>query len=210
MEPLRFWFEFASTYSYVAALRVEEVARRRGLVFEWRPFLLGPIFQKQGWSDSPFNLFPERGRYMWRDIERLCGKYGHPFRRPSAFPRHSVLAARVACSAAGRPWLADYVRGVFRANFAEDRDIGRAEVIEDVLRSCGQDPAAAIALATSPECKDALRRETETAWSLGIFGAPTCVVDGGELFWGNDRLEDAMDWHERHARDGKRREGERR
>ena len=101
MAPLQFWFEFASTYSYVAALRIEDLAKAKGVPFEWRPFLLGPIFQRQGWSDSPFNLYPARGRYMWRDIERLCLKHALPFRKPSSFPRHSVLAARVASAAAG-------------------------------------------------------------------------------------------------------------
>jgi len=68
--PLQFWFEFASTYSYVGASRIEAMARARGVPFEWRPFLLGPIFRHQGWNDSPFNLNPARGRYMWRDLER--------------------------------------------------------------------------------------------------------------------------------------------
>lgn len=191
--PMRFWFEFASTYSYVGALRVESVAAAHGVPFEWKPFLLGPIFQRQGWTDSPFNLYPARGRYMWRDIERLCGKLGLPFRWPSAFPRHTVLAARVACAAAGEPWLGDYVRAVFRANFAEDRDISSAGVIGDVLAGLGRDARTMLERATAQENKDRLRRETETAWERGIFGAPTAEVDG-ELFWGGDRLEDALAW----------------
>ena len=128
MAPMEFWFEFASTYSYVAALRIEEAAAARGIAIEWKPFLLGPIFQRQGWNDSPFNLYPARGLYMWRDIERLCRKHRLPFRRPSQFPRNSLLAARVAC-VARREWLPEFARAVYRANFAEDRDIGRQEVI---------------------------------------------------------------------------------
>lgn len=194
MAPVQFWFDFASTYSYVAALRIEALAGSGGVPFEWRPFLLGPIFQRQGWSDSPFNLYPARGRYMWRDIERQCRRHGLPFRRPTVFPRNSVLAARVACAGSGRSWLPGFIRGVFRANFAEDRDISDAAVVGGILRSLGEDGDGVIALATSPGHKDRLRRETETAWEQGIFGAPTCVVDG-ELFWGNDRLEEALDWH---------------
>jgi 2-hydroxychromene-2-carboxylate isomerase len=93
---MEFWFEFASTYSYVAAGRIEALARAAGAEIAWRPFLLGPIFQKQGWSDSPFNLYAAKGAYMWRDMERLCQGYGLPFKRPSVFPRNSVRAARVA------------------------------------------------------------------------------------------------------------------
>jgi 2-hydroxychromene-2-carboxylate isomerase len=192
--PVQFWFEFASTYSYVAALRIEAVAGSRGVPFEWKPFLLGPIFRRQGWNDSPFNLYPARGRYMWRDVERLCGKHGLPFRKPTVFPRNSVLAARVACAGSGQGWLPGFVRGVYRANFADDRDISDATVLEEILGTIGQQGARVIELAISAENKERLRRETETAWDLGIFGAPTCVV-GGELFWGNDRMDDALDWY---------------
>src|SRR5262245_606451 len=102
MAPMEFWFEFGSSYSHVAALRIEDVARRRSVPIVWKPFLLGPLFRRQGWSDSPFNLYPARGRYMWRDVERRCRKFGLPFRRPSLFPRSSLLAARVAILAGGR------------------------------------------------------------------------------------------------------------
>ena len=191
--PVQFWFDFASTYSYVGALRIEAAAAARGVSFEWRPFLLGPIFQRQGWNDSPFNLNPARGRYMWRDVERLCGKHGLPFRKPSVFPRSPVLAARVACAAAGQDWLPAFIRGVYRANFAEDRDISDASVIADVLQSVGRRGPEEIVRATSPGNKERLRQETDTAWGLGIFGAPTCMV-GNEIFWGHDRMDDALDW----------------
>jgi 2-hydroxychromene-2-carboxylate isomerase len=93
---LEFWFEFGSTYSYLSAVRIEDA---EGVQVSWRPFLLGPIFEEQGWNDSPFNVYPAKGRYMWRDMERLCTKYGIPFARPSRFPRDGLLAARVACLA---------------------------------------------------------------------------------------------------------------
>ena len=95
-QPLEFWFEFASTYSYPAAMRIEALGARAGVAIAWRPFLLGPIFQAQGWNDSPFNLYPAKGRYMWRDLERLCEKHGLPYARPTIFPQRSILAARLA------------------------------------------------------------------------------------------------------------------
>ena len=98
-QPLHFWFEFASTYSYPAALRVERVAAARGVPVVWRPFLLAPIFGEQGWRDSPFNIYPVKGRYMWRDLARICEKEGLPFRHPTRFPRNGLLPARVACAA---------------------------------------------------------------------------------------------------------------
>jgi hypothetical protein len=96
---MNFWFEFASTYSYPAAMRIEALAAERGVDVRWRAFLLGPIFRAQGWNDSPFNLYPAKGRYMWRDLERICSAQGIPFNRPSVFPRNGLLAARVACLA---------------------------------------------------------------------------------------------------------------
>ena len=93
---LEFWYEFASTYSYLASARVDAVATAAGVQVEWRPFLLGPIFKEQGWNDSPFNLYPAKGRYMWRDMERLAAGYELPFRKPSVFPRNGLAAARVA------------------------------------------------------------------------------------------------------------------
>jgi 2-hydroxychromene-2-carboxylate isomerase len=190
---LEFWFEFASTYSHPAALRVEDVARAGGVRVVWRPFLLGPIFREQGWNDSPFNLYPAKGRYMWRDLERICAGLGLPFRRPTRFPRPSLVATRVACRFAEEPWLPEFVRSVYRANFAEDLEIGDVKVVADRLDALGLPGAKLIDEAQSSESKEALRAQTERAAGLGIFGAPSVVVDG-ELFWGNDRLEAAVAW----------------
>jgi 2-hydroxychromene-2-carboxylate isomerase len=190
---LRFWFEFASTYSYLSAARIERLAAAAGITLEWKPFLLGPIFASQGWSDSPFNIYAAKGRYMWRDMERLCSKYGLPFRMPSKFPRSSVLAARVACLARSEPWCPEFVRAVFHANFAEDRYISDPVVITEILDALGQDGREVVSRAGAPEHKGDLRRQTEEAAALGIFGAPAFTA-GAELFWGNDRLEDAIAW----------------
>jgi 2-hydroxychromene-2-carboxylate isomerase len=192
-DPMEFWFEFGSTYSYVAASRVDDVAGEAGSVVRWKPFLLGPIFRRQGWQDSPFNLFEARGRYMWRDIQRLCAKYGMPFRRPSRFPRNGLLAARVACLHEEAAWMPEFARAVYRANFAEDREISDPDLIRGLLEGMNLDGEGILLEAVKAENKDRLRRQTEKAWSLGIFGAPTFVA-GGEIFWGNDRLEDALEW----------------
>jgi 2-hydroxychromene-2-carboxylate isomerase len=193
MRRLQFWFEFASTYSYVAASRVERVANGAGIAVDWKPFLLGPIFRGQGWSDSPFNLYPVKGRYMWRDMERLCAAEGLPLKRPSQFPRNGLLAARVATLDEAVPWRADFARRIYAANFADDRDIGDAAVVGNVLQSLGLPAAAILEAAHGLENKDRLRGQTEEAVRLGIFGAPSFVV-GAELFWGNDRLEQAVAW----------------
>jgi 2-hydroxychromene-2-carboxylate isomerase len=195
---VQFWFEFASTYSYPAAMRIETAAAERGVDLEWRPFLLGPIFAAQGWGDSPFNIYAAKGRYMWRDLERLCARHGLPLRRPSRFPRSGLLAARIALAGAAEPWLPDFVRAVYYANFAKDRDIAERAVIAELLDALDLPAAVLLARADSELVKAGLRAQTEQAQRLGIFGAPSFVV-GDELFWGGDRLEHALDWAVRHA-----------
>lgn len=193
-----FWFEFGSTYSYPSAMRIEALAKERGVKISWRPFLLGPIFQDQGWTDSPFNLFPAKGRYMWRDLERLCAAQHIPFGRPSAFPRNGLLAARVACRYANELWLPDFVKLVYQSNFVQDLDISHPETIKRCLVSSGVDPDFLLIGAQSRESKERLRLQTREASRLGIFGAPAFMV-GRELFWGNDRLEQALAWAVEHA-----------
>lgn len=185
------WFEFASTYSYPAVLRAESVASARGCRIRLQPFLLGPLFREFGWADSPFNLYPVKGRYMWRDLERICTDLGLEFRRPSTFPRNGLHAARVACVEPEAPWLSEFVKRIYRANFAEDRDIADATVVKDCLAGLVPDPVAVFESGASPTVKTRLRENTERAMALGLFGAPTFVV-GKELFWGNDRLENAL------------------
>jgi 2-hydroxychromene-2-carboxylate isomerase len=194
---LEFWFDFASTYSYVAAMRIEAEAARAGVEVSWKPFLLGPIFTELlGIRDSPFNVHPMRGRYMWRDLERLCDKYGLAWRKPSVFPRQGVLASRVACALKGAQGEGEAIREIFRANFVEDQDISDARVIAAALTRAGIDAEPVLARAGSPEVKQQLRAQTDEARALGMFGAPDFVV-GGELFFGQDRLEDAIAWAQR-------------
>jgi 2-hydroxychromene-2-carboxylate isomerase len=195
---VQFWFEFASTYSYPAAMRIEHEAAQRGVAIEWKPLLLGPIFAAQGWDDSPFNLYPAKGRYMWRDLERICEAHGLPFHRPSQFPRSGLLAARIASAAEAEQWLPEFVRTIYEANFAYDRDITDRAVIGELLQDLGLPATVWLERAESADVKARLRARTEEAQRRGIFGAPSFLVSG-ELFWGNDRLEYALDWAERQA-----------
>ncbi len=190
---LSFWFEFASTYSYPAAMRIEACAAARGVTVDWRVFLLGPIFKAQGWDDSPFNIYPAKGRYMWRDLERICESQRIAFRRPTRMPRNGLLAARVACRFRDAAWLPEFVRAVYRANFEHDLDIASPTVIAQCLACADEESDRILDEAQSPPSKALLKAQTEQAVGLEIFGSPSFVVDG-ELFWGNDRLEDALSW----------------
>ena len=193
MPILDFWYDFASTYSYPAALRIEAVAVARNVSIRWRPFLLGPIFAAQGMRDSPFNLFPRKGEYMWRDLERICRRLDLPIVRPDPFPQNSLHAARVtlALEAAHR---AAFSRAVYAAEFADGLSIADEETLRALLARFDPAPDAILARSLTPEVKDALKQETATAAALGIIGAPSFVTAKGEVFWGNDRLEEALDW----------------
>jgi 2-hydroxychromene-2-carboxylate isomerase len=197
---LEFWYEFASTYSYPAAMRVEDVARDLGVSVRWRPFLLGPLFhEQQGLTDSPFNAVPVKGEYMWRDLARICEEEHLPLKKPSQFPRNGLLAARVALAGEEDGWIATFSRGVYEANFARDQDISQEAVLRPILSEAGADPDAALAAAASDPIKAKLKAHVADAKARGLFGAPSFLTEDGELFWGNDRLEQAVSWAARSA-----------
>jgi 2-hydroxychromene-2-carboxylate isomerase len=169
------------------------LAEARGVSLVWRPFLLGPIFASQGWRDSPFNLYPAKGRYMWRDLERTCEAMGVPFKRPEPFPQPSLLAARVALALEGEE-RANFSRQVYLAEFGRGLSIADRTTLASLLTACGVDPAATLGRAESDANKAALKAECARAMEIGIVGAPSIVTGHGEVFWGNDRLEQGLDW----------------
>jgi 2-hydroxychromene-2-carboxylate isomerase len=191
---LDFWYDFASTYSYPAASRIHDQALAAKVSVRYRPFLLGPIFKAQGWATSPFNLYEAKGRYMWRDLERLCADLDLPFRRPEPFPQSSLMAARLAVTGLEQGWGEDFTVAVYRAAFGESRPIDDVPALTEILARLDVDPQAAPAAAQSDRIKASLRAQTEEAQRLGIFGAPTFLTADGEMFWGNDRLDQAITW----------------
>ncbi|MEM7379116.1 MAG: 2-hydroxychromene-2-carboxylate isomerase [Pseudomonadota bacterium] len=190
---VEFWFDFGSTYSYPAALRVESMSEAAGIGLVWRPFLLGAVFRRQGLATSPYKQHPEMERYMWRDVSRVCSDLGQPFNRPRRFPQNGLLGARIVTRFAESPWVSAFVRQLFAANFEHDLDIAATDTVAHCLSDIGVDATAVIGSATTEEAKLALRAQTDAAMALGIFGAPTLRV-GEELFWGNDRLAQALRW----------------
>ena len=191
---LEFWYEFASTYSYLSAMRIEALAERAGVDVRWRPFLLGSIFAAQGWTTSPFNLFPAKGRYMWRDMQREAAQHGLPFTAPDPFPQNALLAARVAVLGSEHSWGPVFTKTVYRREFGEGHAIADPAVIQEILSELGLDAGAIVQAAQAAPNKERLRALTEEARSRGIFGAPTFFTEDGEMFWGNDRLERALAW----------------
>jgi len=188
---IEFWFEFGSNYSYLSVMRIEDEARRHEVRVSWKPFLLGPIFRALGMETSPFVLQKEKGAYVWQDMARQCRKYGLRWVQPSTFPRVGVLPSRVALLGAEMPWIGDFCRRVMELNFVLDQDINQPDLLAPVLRELGLRASDILDQALSEPIKARLRQHTEQARLKGVFGAPTFFV-GTEMFWGNDRLDDAL------------------
>ncbi|UAA39244.1 2-hydroxychromene-2-carboxylate isomerase [Paraneptunicella aestuarii] len=190
---LEFWYEFASPYSYLSALRIGELADKHGFDIKWKPFLLGAIFKSQGMADTPAKLFPAKGNYMWMDVARTAKKYGWRFQKPTVFPAFALQAARIAILSEGQEWEKSFCEQVFQAYFEKDLDIGQDNVIQDILTSLGLDAQDVWQQANSDDNKNKLKAQTQSAIDLGLFGAPTFMV-GEEMFWGDDRLEQAIEY----------------
>ena len=191
--PIAFWFEFGSNYSYLSLMRIEALTRAASVPLHWKPFLLGPIFRELGWQSSPFAEQKEKGEYVWRDMARRAAKYGIPFTRPTSFPRRAVLPMRVALLGAEQAWMGEFCRRIMLRNWCKDADIDNADTVLAALDGLVADPAAVLREAEGEGNKAALRAQTAAARACGIFGAPTFIVEG-EMFWGNDRLEDALEF----------------
>jgi 2-hydroxychromene-2-carboxylate isomerase len=192
MHTVEVWIEYASTYSYLTVARIGPLADRRGLALQWQPFWLAPVRDAQGMG-SPFEPFPNKLAYMWRDLERRARRLGIPYQQPSAYPVNALLTVRVALVAAREGWCRPFTEAVFALHWTRGILIGSEENLGEALRSLGKDPGAVIAQAQSAANKEALKAQTTRAVALGIFGSPSFVV-GDELFWGDDRLEEALEW----------------
>jgi len=195
-KQLDFFLFLGSTYTYLAVNRADTLAAREGISLRWRPFSVRSIMIEQ--NNRPFVGKPVKLAYMWRDLERRAQRHGIPFTSIPNYPNDAdELANRVATLAAIDGWRPTFAKAAYRTWFMENKDPGRIEHISVLLEHLGKNPGEIVARANSQEVRDRYAEETEVARSLGIFGSPTFVY-GSELFWGDDRLEDAIDWCKSH------------
>jgi 2-hydroxychromene-2-carboxylate isomerase len=192
MPSMEVWIEYASTYSYLTVARIGRLAAQRGVTLDWQPFFLPPVRERQGLG-FPFPEASARTAHMWRDLERRAAKLGVPYRRPSTYPVNSLPTARVALAGKRDGWCQRFTEEVFRLHWTQGCLIGSDDNLQQALATLGLDAAQVLELANAPANKEALKAQTPRAIERGIFGAPSFVV-GNELFWGDDRLEDAIDW----------------
>ena len=192
-QTIDFFFTMGSTYTYLAVMRLPEIARASGIAFRWRPFHLLTILNDM--KHVPFADKPAKMNYMWRDIERRAAMHGIPVTVPAPYPaKQSGFANQVALLGMQEGWGEAFVREAYRQWFQFGHETGSEPNVSNALRTIGQDSSRVLARAAGDEVKEALAAETDRAKALGIFGSPTFVVGGRELFWGDDRLEDAISW----------------
>jgi 2-hydroxychromene-2-carboxylate isomerase len=188
-----FWFSIGSTYTYLSVMRLAEIERSTGIAFRWRPFSVRQIMIEM--NNIPFRTKPIKAAYMWRDIERRAAMYQVPARVPAPYPiAQWDTANRIAVLAAAEGWAPGYARETYRRWFQDGLEPGAEPNLSDPLRELAQDPMRVLERAAAPDIGEAYDAATAEARDLGIFGSPTFVVDR-ELFWGDDRLDDAIEWH---------------
>lgn len=184
---LVFYYDFASPWSYLGSTQVERVAREGGAVVEWRPILLGGLFRAIGTPMVPLlELTEPRRRYQMRDFLHWADHWGVPFRWPSRFPMNTVTALRLAIAAGDD--LPRLTHAIYRAFWADDRDIADRAVLTDIIAAAGLDPTALFARAEDPAVKARLRDNTDGAVARGVFGVPTFFA-GDVLVFGQDRFD---------------------
>ncbi len=198
MKHIDFWFSIGSTYTYLTVMRLQKVEQEAGVTFNWQPFSVRALMQEM--DNIPFIGKPAKEKYMWRDIQRRAERYGIPANLPIEYPlKNFDLANRVAIVAQQEGWCPEYVGTTYQLWFCEGLPAGDQANLSESLKKAGQVPDRVIELADSDPINHAYQDATSRARSLGIFGSPSFVVDGLELFWGDDRLEDAIDFSHRLA-----------
>ncbi len=195
-QRLDFFYFIGSTYTYLAVMRAEGLAKQAGVELRWRPFSVRTLMREQ--ENIPFSTKPVKLKYMWRDVERRAGRHGLAWRGIPKYPIDAEERAnRVATLAAMEGWCPEFTQAAYRAWFLEGQDPGEQEILSSILAGLGKDPQTILAAADSAPVRERYLAETNTARGLGMFGSPTFAC-GEEIFWGDDRLEDALAWCRTH------------
>ncbi len=192
MSHIDFWYSIGSTYTFLTVMRLPRWTDDHGVTVRWRPFDVRAIMKAQ--NNAPFVGKPVKTAYMWRDIERRAVKYGLHAELPAPYPISDLtLANQVAAMGMEEGWCEAFTQTLYRIWFNEGTEAGSESALSEALFRVQQDPMPVLARAREERMASALAQQTEEAQALGVFGSPSFVVRG-EVFWGDDRLEDALSW----------------
>jgi 2-hydroxychromene-2-carboxylate isomerase len=191
-KTVEFWFDFGSPASYLAWFQLPKTAASRGAAIDWRPMLLGGVFQATS-NRSPVEV-PSKGKWMHGDLPRWAERYGAPYKRNPHFPINTLTLMRgaVGLQMKNDPRFPKYVETVYRAIWEDEKNMNDPNVVGTVLKEAGFDPAEFMAMVGDPGVKDKLKAVTQEAVERGVFGAPTMFVDGQQHF-GQDRIDFVAD-----------------
>jgi 2-hydroxychromene-2-carboxylate isomerase len=191
MKELDFFYFFGSGYAYLSVMRIEDLAAAAGVSVRWRPFSVRTLMIEEG---NIIRNQPAKMHYMWRDVERRAAKHGVPFVKPPIWPTDpDQLANRVGTVAMTEGWCPAYTKASFKAWYLDGQKLGDFDALTYILTALGKDPQVVIERANGDEIRARYDAETDAARKIGAFGSPTFGVDG-EAFWGDDRLEEAIEW----------------
>ena len=191
MKHIDFFYFFGSAYAYLSVMRIGKSAKSVGVSVRWRPINVRPLMQENNVALRSQTL---KVKYMWRDVERRAATHGEPFVKPPVWPTDpDLLHNRVGIVAMDGGWCEAFTVASFKAWYLDGMALGDRACLEHVLTPLGKDVDEMIALANSPKTAERYAQETEAARGFGIFGSPSFVADG-EMFWGDDRLEEAIAW----------------
>jgi 2-hydroxychromene-2-carboxylate isomerase len=192
MRQIDFFFFFGSGYAYLSVLRIQRLAESANVKVRWRPFNVRPLMQE---NNVALRSEARKVKYMWRDIERRAAAHGLPFLRPPVWPTDpDLLHNKVGALAAAEGWGQAFAEASFKAWYLENMALGEAVCLEHVIAKLGKNTAEVIDRAKGPKGSMLYDENTEDARRHGIFGSPSFVTQDGEMFWGDDRLDEAISW----------------
>ncbi len=194
MKEINFWFSIGSTYTYLSVNRISEVAKRENLSINWKPFSVRKIMMDM--DNIPFTPPSKKVKsdYMWRDIERRAKFYGFEAKVPAPYPLSQFdLANQIAILGMLEGWGVDYVYKTYQRWFQQGKEPATEPNLTEIFEELDLDHDETIKKANEDKIKDQYLQNTETAYKNGVFGSPSFIYEG-EVFWGDDRLEDCIKW----------------
>ena len=194
MHEIDFWFSIGSTYTYLSVNRITEVAKKENLLINWTPFSVRKIMMDM--DNIPFTPPSKKIKsdYMWRDIERRSKFYGFKAKVPAPYPlKEFDLANQIAVLGMNEGWGIDYVISTYQRWFHQGKEPATEPNLSEILNELNLNKDEVRKNANSKDIKNQYMQNTENAFKLGVFGSPTFIYKG-EVFWGDDRLEDCIKW----------------
>ena len=194
MSKIDFYFSIGSTYTYLTVTRILDVEKKHQIKFNWKPFSVRAIMKEMNNIPFPKEKM-NKVNYMWRDIERRSERYGFFAKTPVPYPLSEFdLANQIAILGLEKGWGIDYIRLTYKKWFQEGKEPAIEPSISEVCNELKLNKDEITSEALKKEIEDKYEANTNSARENKIFGSPSFVVKN-EVFWGDDRMEDAIKWN---------------